>query len=338
MNIEFKTFIDLVLNDKLDLESTMKAFNLIMNGSVSDIQISSFLSILQKSGVRADHIIGAIEVMRSKMVSVAAPENSMDTCGTGGDGKNSLNISTATAFVLASHGIPIAKHGNRALTSKCGSADVLKALGINIGIDTSKLEDCINEIGLCFMFAPNHHPAMKYVGPVRQQLGIRTIFNMLGPLLNPADVKNQLIGVYSKEVFTIYKDIFLKNSNKNACIVSGYNGNDEISLEGENTIFTKLSGEIKFDPATIDIPRPITNEILGKDAKYNANRIIEIFNGKNDSFYRSVCINAAFGLLAHDSRELNDVNILKAYQKASDIMKSGEPLNQINKLIKFTNK
>ena len=181
MNIEFKTFIDLVLNDKLDLESTMKAFNLIMNGSVSDIQISSFLSILQKSGVRADHMIGAIEVMRSKMVSVAAPENSMDTCGTGGDGKNSLNISTATAFVLASHGIPIAKHGNRALTSKCGSADVLKALGINIDMNTSRLEDCINEIGLCFMFAPNHHPAMKYVGPVRQQLGIRTCLLYTSP-------------------------------------------------------------------------------------------------------------------------------------------------------------
>ena len=188
------------------------------------------------------------------------------------------------------------------------------------------------------MFAPNHHPAMKYVGPVRQQLGIRTIFNMLGPLLNPADVKTQLVGVYSKEVFKIYKDIFSMNDNKNACIVSGYNGNDEISLEGENTIFTKQTGEIKFDPASIGLPRPINNEILGKDAKYNANRIIEIFNGKNDSFYKSVCINTAFGLLAYESCELNDANILKAYQKSSDLIKSGGPLNQINRLIEFTNK
>ncbi len=338
MNIEFKEFIDLALNDKLDLESTKKAFNLIMNGHVSDIQISSFLSILQKSGVSADHMIGAIEVMRSKMISVAAPTNSMDTCGTGGDGKNSLNISTATAFVLASHGIPIAKHGNKALTSKCGSADVLTALGINIDMDTSKLEDCLNEIGLCFMFAPNHHPAMKYVGPVRQQLGIRTIFNMLGPLLNPASVKTQLVGVYSKDVFKIYKDIFLKNENKYACIVSGYNGNDEISLEGENLIYTKHSGEIKFDPTSVDLPRPINNEIIGNDAKYNAYRIIEIFNGKEDSFFNSVCINSAFGLLTHERRELNETNILKAYQKTSDLIKSGSPLNQINKLIKFTNK
>ena len=338
MNIEFKTFIDLALNDKLDLDSTKKAFNLIMNGSVSDIQISSFLSLLQKSGVSADHMIGAIEVMRSKMISIAAPANSMDTCGTGGDGKNSLNISTATAFVLASYGIPIAKHGNKALTSKCGSADVLKALGINIDIDTSKLEDCLNENGLCFMFAPNHHPAMKYVGPVRQQLGIRTIFNMLGPLLNPANIKTQLVGVYSKEVFRVYKDIFSKNDDKNACIVSGYDGNDEISLEGENLVFTKLSGEIKFDPASIDIPRPINNEILGKDAEYNANKIIEIFNGKEDSFFRSVCINTAFGLLVHGALELNKENILNAYEQASSLIKSGEPLNKINKLIKFTNK
>ena len=338
MNIEFKTYIDLAFNNKLDLDSTRKAFNLIMNGSVSDIQISAFLSILQKSGVSADHMIGAIEVMRSKMISVTAPKNSMDTCGTGGDGKNSLNVSTATAFVLASHGIPIAKHGNKALTSKCGSADVLTALGINIDMDTSRLDDCLNEIGLCFMFAPNHHPAMKYVGPVRQQLGIRTIFNMLGPLLNPASVKTQLVGVYSKDVFKIYKDIFLKNDDKNVCIISGYNGNDEISLEGENLIYTKLSGEIKFDPASIDLPRPINNEILGKDAEYNANRIIEIFSGKDDSFFNSVCINSAFGLLVHENRELNEINVQKAYQKVSDLIKSGSPLNQINKLIKFTNK
>ena len=338
MNIEFKPFIDLVLNDKLDLESTKEAFDLIMNGSVSDIQISSFLSMLQKSGIGAEHVIGAIEVMKSKMIPVAAPDDSMDTCGTGGDGKNNLNISTATAFVLASYGIPIAKHGNKALTSKCGSADVLKALGINIDMDTSKLEDCLNEIGLCFMFAPNHHPAMKNVGPVRQQLGIRTIFNMLGPLLNPADVKTQLVGVYSKDVFKIYKDIFSNNDYKNACIVSGYDGNDEISLEGENVIFTKLSGEIKFDPASIDLPRPKSNEIVGKDAKYNANRIHEIFNGKDDSFFKSVCINTAFGILTYEATELNDTNILNAYKEASDLIKSKNPLNQINKLIKFTNK
>ena len=129
------------------------------------------------------------------MISIQSPHSSMDTCGTGGDGKNSLNISTATAFVLAAYGIPIAKHGNRALTSNC-SADVLKELKINVDMDTNRLENCLTEVGICFMFAPNHHPAMKYVGQVRQQLGIKTIFNLLGPLLNPANVKNQIVGVF----------------------------------------------------------------------------------------------------------------------------------------------
>ena len=337
MNVEFKTFIDLVLNDKLDLKSTRKAFNLIMNGSVSDIQISSFLSILQKSGVRADHMIGAIEVMRSKMLSVAAPENSMDTCGTGGDGKNSLNISTATAFVLASYGIPIAKHGNRALTSKCGSADVLKALGINIEMNTSKLEDCINEIGLCFMFAPNHHPAMKNVGPVRQELGFRTIFNILGPLLNPAKVKKQIVGVYSKEVYKIYCEYFKNKKDTQAIIVHGCNGMDEISTEGENFIYSTNYGELSFDPIKIGIKRPIQKELTGNDKNYNALRIRELFGGKKDSFYDIVCINAGLGILLCEDKNLTNENIKIAFDKCAKIIDDGVPLKVLDNLVKHSN-
>lgn len=324
--------------DGLSDEESYFSFNYILDGKASEKQIEKFLLGLRERGEKIEEITAATKVMREKSSKVSAPDNAIDTCGTGGSGSGKYNISTAASLVAAGAGAVIAKHGNRALSSKSGSSQVLEELGVKLDIGPKKITECIEKSNIGFMFAPNHHPAMKYVGPVRQQLGIRTIFNMLGPLLNPADVKTQLVGVYSKEVFKIYKDIFSKNSNKNACIVSGYNGNDEISLEGENAIFTKLSGEIKFDPATIDIPRPINNEILGKDAKYNANRIIEIFNGKNDSFYKSVCINAAFGLLAHESHELNEANILKAYQKASDLIKSGEPLNRINKLIKFTNK
>ena len=152
---DFKEFIKLAYEDSLDFKSTKKAFMQIMNGEISEIQISSFISLLQKSGVKSHHVIAALEVMRKKMLSINVPSNTMDTCGTGGDGKNSLNISTATAFVLAASGIPIAKHGNRALTSKCGSADVLKALNINVDMETSKLEDCLRNIGICFLFAPN---------------------------------------------------------------------------------------------------------------------------------------------------------------------------------------
>ena len=336
MNDDFKKYISLAYEEKLDQETTSFAFKSIMSGETNEIQIGSFLSLLQKSGVKAHHVIGALKVMRSKMISIRSPNNSMDTCGTGGDGKNSLNISTATAFVLASYGIPIAKHGNKALTSNCGSADVLQALNINVNMDTSKLEDCLEKVGICFMFAPNHHPAMKYVAPVRQQLGIRTIFNLLGPLLNPADVKNQIVGVYSKEVFEIYKNVF-EGEDKKVCLISGFDGNDEISLEGDNLIFTSKNGIFNFDPKTIDIPRPVIEEIKGKDANYNANRILEIFEGKKDTFLNAVCINSAFGILLSSNQDINEKNILREFQNANSIIESGKPLDIIKKLSKFTN-
>ena len=254
MNAEFKDYIKLTYKNSLDEASTRKAFKMIMSGEISGIQISAFLSLLQKSDIKPHHIIGALNVMKSKMISVNSPVGSMDTCGTGGDGKNSLNISTASAFVLAACGIPIAKHGNKALTSKCGSADVLQALNININMDISRLENCLKEVGICFMFAPNHHPAMKHVADVRQQLGIRTIFNMLGPLLNPANVMQQIVGVYSEEIFNIYKKVF-EHEQKNICLISGFDGNDEISTDGINLIYTNKNGLFEFDPYTIGIPR-----------------------------------------------------------------------------------
>ena len=337
MTADIREYISLAFNDDLDYDSTKSVFKLVMDGEVNDIQISSFLSIIQKTGIKSYHITSAIEVMKTKMIEVNCPNGSIDTCGTGGDGKNSLNISTAVAFLLASRGIPVAKHGNRALTSKCGSADVLKALNINIDMQISKLEECINTVGICFMFAPNHHPAMKHVGPVRQELGIRTIFNMLGPLLNPANVNKQIVGVYSKNVFDLYKEIFEQNSHKQVCLISGYDGNDEISLDGENVIFTKNNGVKIFNPRLIDLPTSKLEELTGKDAEYNASRIIEMFKGKNDTFSETVCINAAFALLLHDSEDINDNNILNAYKESKSIINSGLPLKIIEDLSKFTN-
>ena len=337
MTADIREYISLAFNDDLDYDSTKSVFKLVMDGEVNDIQISSFLSIIQKTGIKSYHITSAIDVMKTKMIEVNCPNGSIDTCGTGGDGKNSLNISTAVAFLLASRGIPVAKHGNRALTSKCGSADVLKALNINIDMQISKLEECINKVGICFMFAPNHHPAMKHVGPVRQELGIRTIFNLLGPLLNPANVNKQLVGVYSKNVFDLYREIFEQNSHKQVCLISGYDGNDEISLDGENIIFTKNNGVKIFNPRLIDLPTSKLEELAGKDAEYNASRIIEMFKGKNDTFSETVCINAAFALLLHDSEDINDNNILNAYKESKSIINSGLPLKIIEDLSKFTN-
>ena len=207
---------------------------------------------------------------------------------------------------------------------------------INIDMDTNKLEECLKDVGICFMFAPNHHPAMKYVGEVRLQLGIRTIFNMLGPLLNPAKVRNQIVGVYSKEVFDIYKEV-LEIDKKNVCLIAGYDGNDEISLEGNNLIYTTSNGEFTFDPYEIDIPRPINEEISGKDAKFNADRILEIFNNKKDSFYNAVCINAAFGIILNKNEEFNKNNINHAFKEAESTIKSAKPLDTIKKLSNFTN-
>ena len=337
MTEDIRKYISLAFNDELDYDSTKSVFKLVMDGEVNDIQISSFLSIIQKTGIKSYHITSAIDVMKTKMIEVNCPNGSIDTCGTGGDGKNSLNISTAVAFLLASRGIPVAKHGNRALTSKCGSADVLKALNINIDMQISKLEECINTVGICFMFAPNHHPAMKHVGPVRQELGIRTIFNMLGPLLNPANVNKQLVGVYSKNVFDLYREIFEQNSHKQVCLISGYDGNDEISLDGENIIFTKNNGVKIFNPRLIDLPTSKLEELAGKDAEYNASRIIEMFKGKNDTFSETVCINAAFALLLHDAEDINDNNIINAYKESKSIINSGLPLKIIEDLSKFTN-
>ena len=234
MSEKLKKFIPLAFDGNLTRQHTCEAFEIIMSGDALEGQIGAFLIALQKSGINSEHVLGAMEVMQQKMLPIKIPKKSIDTCGTGGDGKSSLNISTAISFVLAANNLTVAKHGNKALTSKCGSADVLSALGINIDMPIELIEDCLKKVGICFMFAPNHHPAMKYVGPVRQQIGVRTIFNILGPLLNPGNVDNQIIGVFSMDILNIYKEVFDKRNEKNAFIIYGYEGMDEISTKGEN--------------------------------------------------------------------------------------------------------
>ncbi len=338
MSDKLKKLIPLAFNDSLSRKNASEALEVIMSGEALDSQIAAFLIALQKSGVNSEHVLGAIEVMQKKMVAVKTPKGSIDTCGTGGDGKSSLNISTAISFVLASHNLTVAKHGNKALTSKCGSADVLSALGVNINMSVERIEDCLNKIGIGFMFAPNHHPAMKYVGPVRQQIGVRTIFNILGPLLNPGNVDNQMIGVFNKDVLNIYKEVFDKQDGKNAFIVLGHEGMDEISTEGENYIYSKEYGETIFDPSDLKIKKPIESELTGNDPNYNSKRIIDIFTGKKDSFYETVCLNAAFGFLLSYNKEPNKNNIYKYYELAKSTIDSGKAENKLSDLINLSNK
>ena len=337
MSDKLKNLIPIAFSGNLTRQNTSEALEIIMSGEALEGQIAAFLIALQKSGVNSEHILGAMEVMHKKMIPVKIPEGSIDTCGTGGDGKSSLNISTAISFVLAANNLTVAKHGNKALTSKCGSADVLSALGININISPDLINECLEKVGICFMFAPNHHPAMKHVGPVRQQIGVRTIFNMLGPLLNPGNVDNQIIGVFSKDVLNIYKDVFDKRDGKNAFIIHGYEGMDEISTEGENLIYSKEYGEIIFDPNELNISRPVNSELIGNEPDYNANRIIDIFTGKRDSFYEIVCINAAFAFLLASNKEPNKKNINEYYELSKSIIDNGTAENKLKDLILFSN-
>ena len=255
-----KEFIE-KLNNKLNLsfEESKNAFKILMEGKASDQEIYDFLTLLSSKGETSDEIAGGVHVLREKSKRVNI-KNCLDTCGTGGDGKNTLNISSASALLLASMGIKIAKHGNKAVSSKCGSGDVLEALGININLEPKQIEEQINKNNFGFMFAPNYHSAMKYVGPTRKKIGKRTIFNLIGPLSSPALVKRQVVGVFDKKLLKIFAEA-LKNLNVEfAWIVNSEDG-------------------------------------LGDDAKFNANKIIDIFKGEDNDFSKAVCLNAAAGLI-----------------------------------------
>ena len=333
-------YTELAKENDLSEHDTSAAFNIIMDGKSELDDLILFLETLNNNGINQNHVLGAVNIMRQKMISVDIPLESIDTCGTGGDGKFSLNISTAVAFVLSALGIPVAKHGNRSITSNCGSADVLRALGINIDMHTDKISECIEKTGICFMFAPNHHPAMKHVAEARQILGkkgVKTIFNMLGPLLNPGNVKKQIIGVFSSEIQKIYKEVFNKSSDREAFIVFGADGMDEISTEGNNKIAHK-DNFFDFDPFELEIKRPNVIELTGENPEFNASRIIDIFSGKKDSFYDIVSINAALGLVLNRNLELNNKNISICLSDIGTVMNDGTALDKIEQLKKFTNK
>ena len=333
-------YTELAKENDLSEHDTSAAFNIIMDGKSELDDLILFLETLNNNGINQNHVLGAVNIMRQKMISVDIPLESIDTCGTGGDGKFSLNISTAVAFVLSALGIPVAKHGNRSITSNCGSADVLRALGINIDMHTDKISECIEKTGICFMFAPNHHPAMKHVAEARQILGkkgVKTIFNMLGPLLNPGNVKKQIIGVFSSEIQKIYKEVFNKSSDREAFIVYGADGMDEISTEGNNKIAHK-DNFFDFDPFELEIKRPNVIELTGENPDFNASRIIDIFSGKKDSFYDIVSINAALGLVLNRNLELNNKNISICLNDIGTVMNDGTALDKIKQLEIFTNK
>ena len=314
----------------LNFDESKNAFKILMNGEASDQQIYDFLTLLSDKGEVSDEIAGGVYILRDKSKRVKV-ENCIDTCGTGGDGKDTLNISTASALLLASMGIKVAKHGNKAVSSKCGSADVLEALNININLEPKQIEEQIKNNNFGFMFAPNYHSAMKYVGPTRKKIGKRTIFNMIGPLSSPALVERQVIGVFDKNLLNIFAEALKNLGIKFAWIVNSEDGLDEISPYEKTNVVQLNKGEISnitIDPKELNIQANNIKDLIGNDPKFNADRMIDIFKGEDNDFSKAVCLNAAAGLIV--SEKYNDFKT--AYNFTREFIKSGKAFEHLKKI------
>ena len=326
-----KQFLDKIKKkENLSFDESKTVFNLLMEGKLKEQEIFDFLTHLSAKGEASEEIAGGVYVLRDKSKRVNA-ENCIDTCGTGGDGKNTLNISTASALLLSSMGVKVAKHGNKAVSSKCGSGDVLEALNIKINLEPDDIEDQIKKNNFGFMFAPNYHSAMKFVGPTRKKIGKRTIFNMIGPLSNPALVKRQVVGVFDKKLLEIFANALNNLDIKFAWIVNSEDGLDEISPYAKTNVIQLKYGKISkivIDPKEFDINLDKFENLVGNDVKFNANKMIEIFKGEDNDFSKAVCLNAAAGLIVSEKYD----NFKIAYNYARDFIKSGESYNHLKKI------
>ncbi len=315
----------------------IEAMREIMEGKTTDAQIASFLTALRIKGETVDEITGAAKVMREKAARVKAPENTVDTCGTGGDLAHTFNISTTSALVVAAAGVPVAKHGNRSVSSRSGSADVLEALGVKIDLEPEKVEKCLEETGFGFMFAPLFHPAMKYaIGP-RREMGIRTIFNILGPLTNPAGARMQVLGVYSDDLTETMAYVLGNLGAVHAFIVHGEDGLDEIT----NTEKTKIS-ELKDEkvntyfigPDDFGLPKAKSEDLIGGTAEENAKITIDILKGEKGPKRDIVVMNAAVALIAGNSAS----EFTEAIGKVIETIDSGLAIKKLDEIKALTNK
>ena len=326
-----KKFIKKIKNkENLSFDESKAAFELLMEGKADDQEIFDFLTLLSVKGESSDEIAGGVYVLRNKSKRVNV-ENCVDTCGTRGDGMNTLNISTASALLLASIGIKIAKHGNKAVSSKCGSGDVLEALNIKIDLEPNDIETQINKNNFGFMFAPNYHSAMRFVGPTRKKIGKRTIFNMIGPLSNPALVKRQVVGVFDKKLIKIFANAFKNLDIKFAWIVNSEDGLDEISPYTKTNVIqlkdNKIS-EIIIDPKELNVNADKFENLVGDDAEFNANKMINIFKGEDNDFSKAVCLNAAAGLMVNETHH----NFADAYNNAREHILSNKVIKHLEKI------
>ena len=326
-----KQFIEKIKNkENLSFDESKAAFEILMEGKAEEQEIFDFLTQLSTKGESSDEIAGGVFVLRNKSKRVNV-ENCVDTCGTGGDGMNTLNISTASALLLASMGVKVAKHGNKAVSSKCGSGDVLEALNIKIDLEPNDIETQINKNNFGFMFAPNYHSAMRFVGPTRKKIGKRTIFNMIGPLSSPALVKRQVVGVFDKKLLKIFANALNNLDIKFAWIVNSEDGLDEISPYAKTNVIqlkdNKIS-EIIIDPKELNINADKFDNLVGDDAKFNADKMINIFKGEDNDFSKAVCLNAAAGLIVNETHQ----NFTDAYNNAREHILSNKVIKHLEKI------
>jgi anthranilate phosphoribosyltransferase len=328
----------LVDKQNLSQEEVKDLFHHLMEGNATDAQIGAILTALRMKGETVGEISSAAEVMREKAVKVPVKDKSklIDTCGTGGDKVNTFNVSTITAFVIAGAGAKVAKHGNRSVSSKCGSADIMEALGVKIDMPPEKVAESIEKIGLGFLFAPIYHPAMKNVIKQRKELGIRTIFNILGPLSNPADAKYQLMGVYDKNLVEPLSKVLLNLGIKRAFVVHGLEGLDEVSITTETVVAELNEDEIsiyRVKPEDFGLKSASLTDIEGGDLEYNKQIALNILEGKDNTPKTDfVALNAGFALNAVGIVE----NIKEGIQLAKDTIYSKKAYEILEKLREFS--
>jgi anthranilate phosphoribosyltransferase len=321
----------------LSQEEAAAAMNEIMSGEATPAQIACFITALRIKGETVDEITGCAKVMREKVTRIESQADLLvDTCGTGGDGAHTFNISTTAALVAAGAGLHIAKHGNRSVSSRCGSADVLKALGVNIEADAATVGRCIDEVGIGFLFAPALHPAMKYaIGP-RREIGIRTIFNILGPLTNPAGAKYQVLGVYAPELTETLANVLKNLGSDHVFVVHGADGLDEITITDKTHVSQLADGQVRsftIDPEDFGISKSDISSLVGGTAEENARMTLDILKGEKGPKRDIVLLNSAAAIMAGGKA----ANLVEGIQLAAESIDSGKALGKLELLKKASN-
>ena len=337
MSNEMKPILNKVADGaSLSADEAEAAFGIIMSGEATPAQIAGFLMALRVRGETVDEITGAVRTMRAKMTRISAPKGAMDVVGTGGDSSGTYNISTGAAFVVAGAGVPVAKHGNRALSSKSGAADVLSSLGVNLEADFSVIEKAMSEAGIGFLMAPRHHSAMRFVGPVRVEMGVRTIFNILGPMSNPAGVKRQFTGVFSKDWVMPMAETLKNLGCEAAWVVHGSDGLDELTTTGPTHVAALEGGTIReFEVSPTDVGIAIADpaDLKGGDPEANAAAIRALLGGKTGAYRDIVLMNAGASLIVAGKA----VDLAAGVEMAAASIDSGAALAALDKLVAITN-